>query len=126
MPLSVAVLSAVRGADTSKASSMLSLSQQLGASFATAVVVTIIDRRTAFHLDHLAAEVTMNRPAIAAFIGAHGSATDLALIVQRQAITLGFADANFIGGLAAFGMIPVALFFRTRSAAPIDSLQSTP
>jgi len=118
VPLSVAVLGAVRGIDTSKASSMLSLSQQLGASFATAVVITIIDRRTAFHLNHLAAELTMSRPAIAAFLDAHGSLTELASIVQRQATTLGFADANFIGGLAAFIMVPVALLFRTKASAP--------
>jgi len=118
VPLSVAVLSAVRGIETSKASSMLSLAQQLGASFATAVLVTIIDRRTAFHLDHLAAVVTRNRPAIVAFLGAHGSPAELSLILQRQAATLGFADANFIGGLAAFAMIPIALVFRTRAASP--------
>jgi len=118
VPLSVAVLSAVRGIETSKASSMLSLAQQLGASFATAVLVTIIDRRAAFHLDHLAAVVTRNRPAIVAFLGAHGSPAELSLILQRQAATLGFADANFIGGLAAFAMIPIALVFRTRAASP--------
>jgi len=126
VPLSVAVLATMRGADTSKASSMLSLSQQLGASFSTAVVVTIIDRRTTFHLDHLAAGVTLTKPAIRAFLS-YGSPAELALIVQRQAITLGFADANFIGGLAAFAMIPVALAFRTRSPAKIASSQpSTP
>ncbi len=125
VPLSVAVLATVQGDDTSKASSMLSLSQQLGASFSTAVIVTIIERRTAFHLDHLATAMTINRPAVAAFLVAHGSTADLALMVQRQATTLGFADANFIGGLAAFAMIPVALLFRTRSLSPSQTSQST-
>jgi len=41
-------------ADTQKATSLLSLFQQLGGSISTAVLVTLLDRRGAFHQDHLA------------------------------------------------------------------------
>ncbi len=118
VPLSVAVLSAVSGPETSKASSMLSLSQQLGASFATAVLVTTIDRRSALHLDTLAATITARHVANFATSTVHASVRELASLVRRQAITLGFADANVLGGIAAFAMVPIALAFWRRAPAP--------
>ena len=54
VPLSVAVLGSVGGADTQKATSLLSLCQQLGGSVCAAFLVTLLDRRTAFHLNTLA------------------------------------------------------------------------
>ena len=63
-PLSVAVLSTVRGIDTAKASSLLSLSQQLGGSLSTAVLVTMLDRRAAFHQAVLAAGITHANPSV--------------------------------------------------------------
>jgi DHA2 family multidrug resistance protein len=118
VPLSVAVLSTVQGNDTSKVSSLLSLFQQLGASFSTAILVTVIDRRAAFHLAALAGGVTLSNPAVAALAYAHGSIQQLAGIVAREATTLGFADANFVGGIAAFVVVPVALLFITKHAPP--------
>jgi DHA2 family multidrug resistance protein len=110
VPLSVSVLSAVRPSESSKASSMLSLFQQLGASFSTAIMVTIIDRRAALHLSTLAGAMTRHNPAISASLATSPHALQsLAQLVQEQAVTLGFADANFVGGIVAFAMIPVAL-----------------
>ncbi len=111
VPLSVGVLSRVPQSESSKASSMLSLFQQLGASFSTAVMVTIIERRSAFHLDVLAGSIT------AQHLNAHATGLPLhalSAIVEQQAVTLGFADANFAGGVVAFAMLPVALLFLAR------------
>ena len=116
VPLSVAVLSAVPPADTTKVSAMLSLFQQLGASLSTAIMVTIVDRRTAFHFDHLAANVNMGRPVVAALIHSHHSVRSIAALVMREATTLGFADANLVGGICALALVPVALFFPNRTA----------
>jgi DHA2 family multidrug resistance protein len=118
VPLSVAVLSAVPPGDTTKVSAMLSLFQQLGASLSTAIMVTIVDRRTAFHLDHLAAYINMSRPAIAALVHSHYSVQSMAQLVTREATTLGFADANLVGGICALVLVPVALFFPTRKQPP--------
>ena len=101
VPLSVAVLSTVRQSDTTNVSAMLSLFQQLGASLSTAIMVTIVDRRTAFHLDGLLASITLSRPGIAALIHAHHSVLSIAPIVAREATTLGFADANLVGAIGA-------------------------
>jgi len=118
VPLSVAVLSAVPPSDTTKVSAMLSLFQQLGASLSTAIMVTIVDRRTAFHLDHLAANITMSRPVIATLVHSHYSVHSIAQLVTREATTLGFADANLVGGICALVLVPVALFFPTRKPPP--------
>jgi DHA2 family multidrug resistance protein len=123
VPLSVAVLTSVGASESSKASSMLSLFQQLGASFSTGIMVTIIERRAAFHFDALAATITPRAPAIHDFLFLHhGTIKSLYRIVEQQAITGGFADANFIGGVLAFAMVPVALTFKRRHA----SAQATP
>jgi DHA2 family multidrug resistance protein len=110
VPLSVSVLSAVPPGESSKASSMLSLFQQLGASFSTAIMVTIIDRRTALHLSTVAGAMTRHNPGVAAFVATVPNAMQsLAQLAHLQAVTLGFADANFVGGIVAFIMIPIAL-----------------
>jgi DHA2 family multidrug resistance protein len=117
VPLSTSVLATVNGPDTSKASSMLSLWQQLGASFSTAVLVTIIDHRAQFHQDRLAATVNLARATITSFLHA-GSLQQLASIVQQQATTLAFADANMAGVYAGFGACAIALLlFRPRALA---------
>ena len=119
VPLSVAVLSTVPPRETTKATALLALFQQLGASFSTAIMVTIVDRRAALHLDHLAATINLSRPAVAAFVQSHDSLQSLAALVTREATTLGFADANFVGGICAFSLVPVALFFPPRKSPRI-------
>jgi len=118
-PLSAAVLSTVTGPDISKASSLLSLSQQLGASFSTAIMVTLIDHRLSFHYATLASDTTLGHIGVSSFLHAGGSVVAMAAIVQREATTLAFADANLIGGLAAFLALPLAFVFRPR---PISAL----
>lgn len=125
VPLSVAVLSSVPPGETTKASAMLSIFQQLGASVSTAVMVTVIDRRSAFHLDRLAAEISLNRTAVYAFVHAHRPIPFLAALVRREAQTLGFADAYFISGVCALLMVPAALLYparRPRPTAPVGEI----
>ncbi|HEY5256782.1 MAG TPA: DHA2 family efflux MFS transporter permease subunit, partial [Candidatus Baltobacteraceae bacterium] len=71
VPLSVAVLSSVQGIDTQKATSLQSLCQQLGGSIATASLVTLLDRRSAFHLDALAGNINLGSVAVARALQAH-------------------------------------------------------
>lgn len=118
-PLSVAVLSSVQGADTPKASSLLSLSQQLGGSIATAVLVTLLARREAFHQTILAGHVTLHDPVLAS-IATQPSQPLLGrvygLIVQ-QATTLAFADASWLLAAVTLVLAPLVLLLRRR--API-------
>ncbi|GAC1419399.1 MAG: MDR family MFS transporter [Candidatus Velthaea sp.] len=114
-PLSVAVLSSVHGADTPKASALLSLSQQLGGSISTAVLVTLIDRRTAFHADALSANATLHSSAIANFMrGSPFAATQLYRLIANQATTLAFADAFLFLAVVAATLTPLVFLLRLR------------
>lgn len=114
VPLSVGVLASVQGSETTKASSMLSLAQQLGASVSTAIMATIIDRRAAVHLSALAGGVTLTNVRAADLAFNHASLQQLAGVVARESVTLGFADANYVGAVLAFLALPVALLFGIR------------
>jgi MFS transporter, DHA2 family, multidrug resistance protein len=121
VPVSTSVLSTVSGPDTSKASAMLSLSQQIGASVATAVLVTVIDHRESFHYAMLASDMTLNRIGVAAFLHAGGTLVTLSQMVGGQATSLAFADANTIGAMVAFAAALVALGLRPRRGATSPS-----
>ncbi len=116
-PLSVAVLSSVTGADTPKASSLLSLSQQLGGSIATAVLVTLLARREAFHQTILAGHATLHEPAVAALphIGR------LYGLIVQQATTLAFADASWLLAVVTIVLAPLVLLLRRRPSSAAES-----
>ncbi|MDP9023944.1 MAG: DHA2 family efflux MFS transporter permease subunit [Candidatus Eremiobacteraeota bacterium] len=117
VPLSVAILSSVKGADTQKATSMQSLCQQLGGSISAATMVTILDRRTAFHNDALAAHITLASPAVQRVLEAHGSMARVSGLVAQQAATMSFADAFFVLGLVTLALTPIVLFLKTPKSA---------
>jgi DHA2 family multidrug resistance protein len=113
VPLSVAVLTSVSGPDTQKATSLLSLFQQLGGSISTAMLVTLLDRRGAQHLDTLAGEVTRHSVAAVQFL-AHAPVALLAQIVAAQATTMAFADAFYFLGVITLVLAPLSLLLRPR------------
>ncbi|MGH7716259.1 MAG: DHA2 family efflux MFS transporter permease subunit, partial [Vulcanimicrobiaceae bacterium] len=63
VPISIAVLSAVPQEVAPKAVSFTALSVQLGGSISTAILVTLLDRRSAAHLSDLAGNATLRNPA---------------------------------------------------------------
>ena len=123
VPLSVAVLSSVQGIDTQKATSLQSLCQQLGGSIATASLVTLLDRRSAFHLDALAGNINLGSVAVARALQAHASLTSLAALVGRQASTMAFADAFWSLGVVTLALTPLAFFLRMPRRAPDKGLR---
>ncbi len=118
VPLAVSVLSSVHGQDTQKATSLLSLCQQLGGSIATAILVTMLDRRGAFHMDALAANVTLASPAVQRALAAHAPLTLLAGVVQQQATAMAFADAFYFLAAVTFVFTPLVLLLRAPAIAP--------
>ncbi len=116
VPLSVAVLNSVAGPDTQKATSLLSLCQQLGGSVSTAMLVTLLDRRSAQHLDTLAGTITRNSIAATQFL-AHAPAALLARIVAAQATTMAFADAFYFLGVLTLVLAPLSLLLRPAKPA---------
>ncbi|HTU82840.1 MAG TPA: hypothetical protein VMF61_11960, partial [Candidatus Acidoferrales bacterium] len=121
VPLSVSVLSAVSGPETQKATSLLSLCQQLGGSISTALLVTLLDRRGAFHLDNLAASVTESNPAVAQALQQHTPLTAIAGLVSQQAAAMAFADAFYALGAITLVLTPLVLLLRSprATAAPV-------
>ncbi|HET9030288.1 MAG TPA: DHA2 family efflux MFS transporter permease subunit [Candidatus Aquilonibacter sp.] len=112
VPLAVSVLSSVRGLDTQKATSLLSLCQQLGGSISTAILVTLLDRRGAFHLDELAGTITLAHPAVQRAMAAHAPLASVAALVNAQAATMAFADAFYMLGVVTFVLSPLVLLLR--------------
>ncbi|MGC2129224.1 MAG: DHA2 family efflux MFS transporter permease subunit [Candidatus Aquilonibacter sp.] len=118
VPLSVTVLSSVQGFDTQKATSLMNLCQQLGGSISTAVLVTLLDRRGAFHQDHLAASINLASPAVQHALQAHAPLSAVAGIVSQQAATMSFADAFYFLGVVTLVLSPLVLLLRPPKGAP--------
>ena len=112
VPLSVTVLMSVHGADTQKATSLLSLCQQLGGSISTATLVTLLDRRNALHLDRLSSEITLRREAVGLYLQHHAPLAKLAALVQQQAMTMAFADAFFFLAVVTVVLTPLVVLLR--------------
>jgi len=117
VPLAVTVLSSVQGIETQKATALMNLCQQLGGSISTAVLVTLLDRRSAFHQDHLAASVTLASPAVQHALQAHAPLSTVAGLVSQQAATMSFADAFFFLGVVTLIFSPLVLLLRPPKAA---------
>jgi DHA2 family multidrug resistance protein len=123
LPLSVAVLSSVHGPDTQKATSLISLCQQLGGSLSTAMLVTLLDRRSALHQSNLAGELTLRNPALQAALQHHAPLSSIYRILVQQSTTMAFADAfAFLAGITLL-LTPMVLFLTTPKRLPLVAQQ---
>jgi MFS transporter, DHA2 family, multidrug resistance protein len=113
LPLSIAVLSSVHGVDTQKATSLISLCQQLGGSISTAMLVTLLDRRDALHQSNLAADMTLRNTALHIALQHHAPIASIYGVVQQQSLTMAFADAFVFLGIVTLFLTPVVLLLRT-------------
>jgi DHA2 family multidrug resistance protein len=113
LPLSIAVLSSVHGVDTQKATSLISLCQQLGGSLSTATLVTLLDRRDALHQSNLAGDMTLRNTALHNALQQHAPLSGIYGIVQQQSMTMAFADAFVFLGVVTLFLTPVVLLLRT-------------
>jgi DHA2 family multidrug resistance protein len=112
VPISIAVLSSVPQEIAPKAVSFTSLSVQLGGSISTAILVTLLDRRSALHLSDLAGTITLRNPAVVQWLHHHLPLGELFGIVNREATTLAFADASLFLALLSLVLTPLVLFLR--------------
>lgn len=104
IPLLVIIQGTTSASDGPKASAFITLAFQLGGSVAGAILVTIVDRRAAFHLDALAAAVTLGRTPIPALPTREWLTTTERLVAQ-QAQTMAFADTAFVVGVMALVLV---------------------
>ena len=110
-PLLVAVLGAVPRADSPKAGAFISLALNLGGSISSALLVTLLDRRAAFHQSVFAASVNAGRTSVETFLQ-HGTALQLAGMVATQAQVAAYADVFRMIGLVTIVMAPLAYFLK--------------
>ncbi|HEY1727364.1 MAG TPA: DHA2 family efflux MFS transporter permease subunit [Candidatus Baltobacteraceae bacterium] len=122
VPISIAVLSAVPQDVAPKAVAFTSLSLQLGGSISTAILVTLLDRRAAAHLSDLAGNATLRNPAVAEWLAHRLPLAQLFGIINREALTLAFADASMF--LALLSLVLAPLVFLIRKPAPHNPQQA--
>jgi DHA2 family multidrug resistance protein len=112
VPISIAVLSAVPQDVAPKAVSFTALSLQLGGSISTALLVTLLDRRSAAHLSDLAGNATLRNPAIGEWLAHKLPIAQLFGIINREAVTMAFADASMFLALLSLVLAPLVLLLR--------------
>jgi MFS transporter, DHA2 family, multidrug resistance protein len=117
IPLHITIQTTSRPEDASKAAAFITLAFQLGGSAASALVVTVLDRRTDFHTDLLAAGVTLANPAVREAL-AHLHRSQLAALVSEQAQTHAFADVASIIAVLAVILIPLVFLLKRQPRTP--------
>lgn len=116
IPLLIAVQTATTPEDAPKASSFITLAFQLGGSIASALLVTMLDRRAEFHFQVLGGNFTAHNLGLLAVPSF--TPQQLASLVLAQAQTIAFADIGYSVALVATIMVPfVFLLKRVRPPA---------
>ena len=113
-PLSIAVLSAVSPWETPKAVALISLCQQLGGSISAAVLVTLVDRREAFHQSVLATHINSAAPAVSRAVEHQAPLAQIYGLLVQEATTLAFADAFWIMAAVTVLLTPLVFLLRPR------------
>jgi DHA2 family multidrug resistance protein len=127
VPLSIAILSAVPPEVVPKATAFQQLSLQLGGSFSTAALVTLLARREAFHQTILAQAATPSNIAFQQLAQAgHSTSAAIGTLyadIVTQATTLAYADAQWALGALTFVLLPLVFVLPKRrrgAAAPTN------
>jgi DHA2 family multidrug resistance protein len=116
IPLLIAVQTATTAEEAPQASSFITLAFQLGGSIASAILVTLIDRRGDYHYAVLGSAITPNNHAIQNGLQNVAPAQLFGIVVQ-QAQTLAFADMSYLVALVAVFAIPL-VFLMKKSGPP--------
>jgi DHA2 family multidrug resistance protein len=127
VPISIAVLSAIPPSVVPKATSFQALSLQLGGSFSTAALITLLSRRSAFHQAVLAQTATPQNPALQLLEqqmhNATGAILNLYQLILQQSTVMAYADAQWALGALTFILLPLVFMLPRRrkgAAAPTN------
>jgi DHA2 family multidrug resistance protein len=118
IPISIAMLNNLTPAIIPKAAAFQSLSQQLGGSISTAVLVTILAQRSAFHQEALAQFIAPAYAPFANFLNVGGSIGQLYGDMLREASVMSYADCQWVLGVLAFVLLPLVFVLPKRKSAP--------
>ncbi len=121
VPISIAVLSSLPAQLIPKATAFQSLALQIGGSFSTAALVTLLARRAAFHQDALVQFASPSWEPFAQLLREHGSLGQIYQQIVTQASVLSFADAQYALGVLTFVLMPLIFILprRRAGAAPV-------
>jgi MFS transporter, DHA2 family, multidrug resistance protein len=114
------VQTATSADDAPKASSFITLAFQLGGSVASAMLVTLIDRRADFHAQIVGAGLTLSRPIVRSALQS-ATPQQLAGLAAVQAQTLAFADLAYAVAAVAAILVPI-VFLLQRSQHTITEI----
>lgn len=118
VPISIAMLNGLPPPMIPKASAFQSLSMQLGGSISTAMLVTLLERRSAFHQDVLAHYIQPAYAPLAHLLARHAPIGAIYAAVAREASAMSFADCQFALGIVIFALMPLVFFLPKRHTAP--------
>jgi DHA2 family multidrug resistance protein len=126
VPINIAVLGALPPEMVPKAAAFQSLSLQLGGSFSTAALITLLAQRTAFHQSVLAATITPDNEALKVLQQhVHNAPAVLGNVygqVVAQASVMAYADCQWALGALTFFLLPLVFVLpkRRKDAAKIE------
>jgi DHA2 family multidrug resistance protein len=128
MPLNQASMSAVSREEAGDAAGLYNMARNLGGSVGLALLGVYIDRRNAFHDDHIRESVSANSmigqehitASAAGFVSQHGDTAmahqqaleQLAGQIQQQAAVITFSETFYVLAIALLLCIPLALFLK--------------
>ena len=134
MPLNQASMSAVSREEAGDAAGLYNMARNLGGSVGLALLGVYIDRRNAFHDDHIRESVTANSmvgqehmaTTTAGFLAEHGdkavahqqALAQMAGEIQRQASVITFSETFYVLGIALLICIPLTLFLKKPKQPP--------
>jgi DHA2 family multidrug resistance protein len=106
-PLFVAIIGGVPHSERAKAAAITSVTIQLGGALATAVLITSLHVRTAFHQDVLSSGMTSNHLAVVEYVHRFGAAA-LNTLVEGQSVAFAYADVAVMIAIVAVLTAPIA------------------
>jgi DHA2 family multidrug resistance protein len=128
VPLSVSVLGSTARNDMPAASAFFNLSRQIGGSIAIAALVTILARSNASYHERLAANLTLDAPAVQSYLRETAGDTsstaraNLNGLVNRQAAVLAYADTSRATAYITLALTPLVLLVRRPKAGAVVAL----
>jgi DHA2 family multidrug resistance protein len=127
VPISIAVLSSIPPEVVPKAAAFQSLSLQLGGSFSTAALITLLSQRNAFHQAVLSETATHGNIALQNLLQqSHNQPATLSMAYQQilaQSGAMAYADCQFALGALTFVLVPLVFVLPKRrkgASAPTE------
>jgi DHA2 family multidrug resistance protein len=112
-PLFIAIIGGVPHSERPKAAAITSVTIQLGGALATAMLITALHVRTAFHQSVMSSSMTLSHVAVVDYVQRFGAAA-LNTLVEGQSVAFAYADVAFMIAIVAVLTAPIAALLGRR------------